>query len=452
VFGNWDYGILRVAATGGIPDTLTEAWVLAADKPDYQQILPQILPDGESVLFTVNTMTANNRVEVLSLETLERRVVIERGRHGRYVNTGHIVYALGGDMLAVPFDLEKLEVLGPSIPLEEGVAMGYMGSAQMAISDNGTLVFANGDMPFTRNRLVWVDKDGSVDTLSVPPGNYMQARVSHDETRLLISRVEDRYSLWAYDLVRGTLGPLTDDEADEAWAIWTPSGNEIVSNTNRTGGNAMNLAWIRVGEEGEFEALASSPNNQFPFSWTPDGTVLAFGQLKSPTEGFDMDIWMLPLSGDSTPYPFLANSWDETHAAFSPDGRWIAYASNESGRYEIYVRPFPSGGTRNQVSINGGMEPVWAPDGRELYFRDHLVGKQVLAVPVDADGRITGVPRTLFEGSYVATGYRLGRSYDIAPDGSRFLMVAQPSQVSVPPSEFKVVVNWFSELLIRVPR
>jgi Tol biopolymer transport system component len=267
-------------------------------------------------------------------------------------------------------------------------------------------------------------------------------RLSPDGHRVGVGITEQETQEWLYDLSRETLTRFTFEGNVNLNAIWTPDGKRMAFQSNREG--PLNIFWQLADGSGGLEHLITSENNDFPMSWSSDGQLLAFVEI-DPTTGYD--IWVLRLS-DRKAQPFLRTRFNESVPRFSPDGRWLAYISNESGRWEIYVQSYPGPGGKWQISTEGGTEPVWNRNGRELFYRSG--GKMMAVDIVSQPGFSGGKPRVLFEGRYTpAPGTT--PNYDVSPDGQRFLMI-KPSEASeAAPTQIQVVLNWFEELKRRVP-
>ncbi len=253
-------------------------------------------------------------------------------------------------------------------------------------------------------------------------------------------------NLWLYELERGTFRPLTDRRGDEFWALWTPDGKRLVFNSSRDGANALNLYSMPADGSGPKERLTESESVQIPQYWLDGGTVLAY-QVQREEQ---YDIWTLPMTGTGESRALLnQESFNETLPVLSPDGHWLAYVSDESGRDEVYVRAYPGPGAIAQISLEGGTGPLWAPGGRKLYYRDPTGKKVVVVSFTTAPSLQVGKPRLLFEGDF-RRDIIFGRTYDITPDGQRFLMLLE-AELPPPPSQFNVVLNWFEELKRLVP-
>ena len=361
--------------------------------------------------------------------------MFEGGSFGRYVGTGHIVYARNGSLLAVPFDLERLEVTGAAVQILDDVWMEPVGAlvAQFAISQTGALVYIT-SLGLPERSLVWVDRRGRVEPVMEERRAFASPSLSPDGERLAVTvwTGMDR-DIWLYDLSSGTRSRLTF-EKDNLRPVWMSDGRHVVFSSNRQGGS--NLFRKSVDGSRETERLMPSMSGwQFATSVSPDGRFLAFMQEESDTH---QDIWVLPrgVDGEREPQLIVRTRFFDGQGAFSPDGRWLAYVSDESGRYEVYVRPFPDPGRRWQVSTNGGREPLWSQDGRELFFREGgTMGagkrRKLMSVLVRTQPTFqAGSPQLLFEGRYLDG--RMGPpEYDVAPDGQRFLMVQLHEEATV---------------------
>jgi serine/threonine-protein kinase len=436
IFARGYSGLFRVSAAGGTPKPLT---ALDRKKGEITHIWPEILPGSKAVVFTMWSGSFNlddERIGVLSLKTGEQRVLVEGGAYARYVPSGHLVYAGAGGLLAVPFDLKRLEVGGPPVSILKGVSMQPdRGGAEFSLSSDGSLAYVPGGSSLGDRTLVWVDRKGAARSLAAPPRWYFCPRLSPDAQRLAVS-IQGNRGTWLYDLARDTLTRL----ASGNHSIWTPDGRYVTFGAFESE-SGVKLYRIPADGSGAAERLTTSEkvNVRFPGSWSPDGQVLAFTQA-DPTTGWD--IWMLGLQGDRKPQPFLQTPSHEGGPMFSPDGRWLAYLSNESGRNEIYVRPFPGPGGKMQISTEGGVEPVWARNGRELFYRngDKMMVTAVETKPMFAPAK----PKLLFEAHY-ETASPFEPDYEVSPDGQRFLMIKASEQESAA-TQLNVVLNWSDEL------
>ncbi len=435
--------LMYVPASGGDPELLTSGLKIVNKATfEHSYFWPQILPGGKALLYTVWNNPEDMQIAAYSLEEGEQKTLIERGSHARYLPTGHLIYAWAGDLMAVSFDLEKMEVTGSPMPVFEGILRSEFGLAHFDLSETGSLVFVPGFTTPWQNGLVWVDLEGHVERLPFPVGFYQSPRISPDGKQLVVTRQENLPNLWIYGLERGTSRRLTDEKGSEYWAIWTTDGKRIVFNSTRTGRPMAPLLWKPADGSRPEELFAEGEYHQQPKSWSADGNVMVLTEGLNPETG--VDIWMLKMDGDRKPEPFLHQGYNEFHPIFSPDGRWIAYATDESGREEVYVRPYPGPGDLIPISTDGGMEPVWSPDGKVLYYRD-TSGSKMMAVSFITEPELrVGSPKLLFEGKYFG-GSLWGRNYDIAPDGTRFLMITDEGQIEKS-TQINIILNWSEEL------
>ena len=449
LFGQREAGILRVSANGGTPEVLIS---MDADKNEWGHG-PQMLPD-ETVLFTLaNSATGTwdaSQIVTQSLETGERRVLIDGGTDARYLPTGHLVYALGETLLAVPFDLARLAVTGGPVPVVEGVGHNgtITGAAHASFSDSGSLLY----VPATSlegasgsRELVWVDREGAASPVTETFGDWETPRLSPDGQRLAVRRTDETgQQVWVLGLSRGTLTRLTFENGLRP--LWSPDGQTIFFGSNRAGGNFNIFSKLADGS-GPAEQLTTEVF-RVPASITSDGKTLVLrqgGDSGSP----NLDIGILGLEGEGEPEMLLETSFNEHTPKLSPDDRWLAYVSNESDRDEVYVTGFPPAG-KWQISAEGGNEPMWSRDGRELFYRN---GEKMMAVDVSAGPQSAGKPNLLFEGPYDLKEGSGASNYDVAPDGQGFVMIRTPerAQSSGQAQQIILVQNWFEELKRLVP-
>ena len=421
--------ILRVPATGGALEPFTNP---AKGVVAYAN--PQALP--AALLFTVrpdNVTTFDDaRIAIQRFDRQEPRIVVEGGGYARYSPSGHLVYTRGGSIWAVPFDATRLEITGqPAAVMQGGMFDTMSARANWALSRNGTLIFARGGPVPYDYTMLWVDRRGRTEPISAPRRYYRQPSFSPDGTRVIMGIGAANDDVWLYDLARGGFARLTFTGGDNRDPIWASDGARVVYAARRSG--PENLFWRPADGTGQEERLTESPYVQSPGSCTKEG-VLAFTEYRPQTRG---DILTLTVTGDRTPKPFLATPFDETSPTFSPDGRSIAYVSDETGVPEVYVQSFPGPGRKRQVSIGGGTTPFWRGDGRELVYRD---GQRMVAVSVSTATTLqVGQPQELLRLPPRTTEVAM------APDGQRFLLVQREGADLVAP-ELDVVVNWFREL------
>ncbi len=450
-------GLQQVSDGGGTPQPLTDL-----DKGELSHRWPEFLPGGKAVLFAAGTGGAiftNGGVAVQSVGTGERRNLIQEGAQPRYAPSGHLVYAQGGSLMAVPFNPQRLAVTGTAVPVVEGVLQSPVnGAAQYSFSATGSLVYVLGGVQSNQSKLVWVSRNGAEQPLAAPARVYRGPRLSPDGRRVAVTIQEQESQVWLYDLVRETLTRLTFGGNTNNNPSWTPDGKRIAFESSKQG--PLNIFWQLADGSGGLERLTTSEYPQVPHSWSPDGQLLAFAEV-TPSTGYD--IWILPM-GDPLPssgqvpsagsgqvrkaQPFLRTRFDEAVPRFSPDGRWLAYVSNESGQSEIYVQPYPGPGGKWQISTEGGKEPVWNRNGRELFYR---TSDKMMAVEITTQPNFSvGKPQMLFEGRYLPTPVT-SPNYDVSPDGQRFLMLKPAEQAQAAPTQINVVLNWFEELKQKVP-
>ncbi len=441
--------LTRVSSSGGTPELVTRE---EGGRPRF----PQVLPGGKALLYTKYAPGGTPELILQPLPTGERRVML-RGGYGRYLPSGHLVYVQEATLFAVPFDLDRVALSGQPVPVFEGVAASQnMSAAQFAVSDNGTLVYLPGESTNNDPPISWMDRSGRTTPLLAKPTNWSNPQFSPDGRRLAVDIVEKgSLAVWIYEWERDTLSRLTfypggpGSLGGDYKAVWTPDGGRIVFRSNRPNRSAFNLYWQRSDGAGDAQRLTEGSHNQQPGSWHPSGTYLAFSEESGET---NPDLWILPVDGDETsgwkigkPTVFLKTPFVEGEPMFSPDGRWLAYQSNESGRNEVYVRPFPGPGGKWQISTNGGMYPAWSRKRAELFYQGF--GPQIMVASYRAEGgsfqadqpRLWTEPGFLLRPRY--------RSFDLHPDGNRFALAAVPqTQAAVKQDKVVFVFNFFDEL------
>ena len=415
----------RVRESGGIPQPI----VVTNSAGSFRQ--PDILP-GEKAAIVSNPLRGG--VGVLSLETGEFTLLVERAGGGRYAPSGHLVFARAGALLAAPFDVEKLAITGPEVVILDGVRMDAVGPVlpQAVFSHDGTLVYASGAAPTGAVRPIWVDRQGKAQPLGMPPRPYRNFSLSPDGRRLAIVIADPNADLWVQDLERGALTRLTSGADVRGIEWWDDKRLVFRWRTNPV----AQIFWIPSDGGGQPEPLT---RQRFAAaSLSPDRQLLA-GYRQDPVTG--QDLYVLALKGNQPPQPFLRTRFTEVGPMFSPDGRWIAYVSDESGQYEVYVRPYPAADGKWQVSTDGGEEPLWSRDGKELFYRN---GQKWMAAAVSLKPKFAAEkPKLLFEAPYPNLG---GRSYDVTPDGQRFLVLEPVESEAAPVTHLNVVLNWFEEI------
>jgi serine/threonine protein kinase/Tol biopolymer transport system component len=422
-------GLHQISDNGGAARQLTH---LRAGEATHR--LPSELPGGRGVLFEATTGPQQGKIVLHAAATDDYRDLIPAGSASRYSPTGHVIYAQGGTLFAVPFGLDTLTTTGDPVPVVRNVLQNTAGYAYYDFSANGTLVYVSGVAGAART-LTWVARNGTEQPLAAPAREYDWPRLSPDGRTIAI---EVGGQTWTYDTGRDTLTRLTFDGVQNDSPAWSPDGSRVAIRSNRAG--IGSIFWQMADGSGGQERLSTGTQvADTPGSFSPDGQFLAFFRTDPKTQ---RDIWVISLKNKQRS-PFLVTPATEGAPRFSPDGRFLAYVSDESGRPEIYVQPFPGPGGKWQISTDGGIEPLWNPNGRELFYRNR---NRVMAVPVTTQPAFSaGRPSMLFEGEYLASPFpATGVTYDVTRDGQRFLMVKETPQAS--DIRINVVANWFEEL------
>jgi serine/threonine-protein kinase len=436
-------GLLRVSASGGHVEVLT--------RPDRSQgeadhLWPEMLPDGRAVLFTITALTGGlgaARVAILDLQTGKRQVLLRGSSHARYIPSGHLVYGQSGTLQAVAFDLSRWEVRGTPVTVVRDVVTSSNGGVHVAVAGDGTLAYLSvGGVAETPRTLVWVDRLGNEISTGAPPRPYFLPAVSPDGTRIAVFTNDQDSDLWLWDLGRTTLTRLTSFPGRDALQVWTPDGRHVIFSSEREGGR--NLFSQAADGSGAAERLLESPNTQYPMAVSPDGRQLIFSDETAQT---DIDLMMLELDGARRVTPLVRSRFTERNGVISPDGRWLAYEANDSGRFEIYVRPFPDVNTSlSVVSTNGGTKPLWTRRGEELIYVSPTGALMRVGVSRGPSWSATQPSVAVKEG-YVTNPVWWGRSYDVSPDGQRFLMIKESgADGTATPASIIVVQHWVEEL------
>ena len=422
-------GLSEYSPSVGEPRQLT---VPDAAVGEFMHGMPHFLPGGERLLFTVFG-EKNNSIWLFDRSTGERRKLTD-GNHPWYVSTGHIVVEREGSLFAAPFDVDKAEILWPGTPLPEKPLVSSSDFAQFAISRNGTFVYYPHGILETQE-LVWMDRQGTTESIGIR-GDFSSPRVSPDGMRIAVDMTVAEgpnagTNIWIYDLIRGTFMPLTSEWGEGP--VWTPDGRRVAYSARADQGIQL-MPWDGSGNAEEVAPGCS----RLPTSFSPDGKHLALMLYDADTGGGD--IALLSLDGTSEPMSFLNGPHHEKEGFFSPDGKWLAFTSSKSGREEVVLTPYPGPGGAMQVSIHGGEDPRWNPQGGELLFEDGA--EKLMSVAIATEPKLkVGRPVALFdlEGAIFR---------DVAPDGERFLVIRHTESST----RINVVLNWFEELERLVPR
>ncbi len=442
-----DTGLQRVSAAGGDPVVLTRP---VRSRGESFHLWPEFLPGGKSVLFTIFPTSGgidNGQIALLDLQTGATKVLIRGGSHAHYVPTGHLVYGAAGTLRAVAFDLRRLEVVGTPAPVLQGVLTTNFGAGDVAIAANGTLVYVPGTAGGGGQlSIAALDRHGQGSPVTgIPAGSYHDVRVSPDGSRLAIATQDD---VWTYDLTRATLSRLTTDPAADTGPLWTGDSQRIVFTSVRAG--YPEIFWKPADGTGRDERLLTRGKDLLDLrgtAWSLDGHQLLIMEVSRGAQRCAIE--QIPIERPSDVRVLVKNEFCNVFPAISPDGRWIAYQSNLSGRYEIYVERYPESGNRQQISTGGGRTPAWSRDGRELFFHAEN-GTQMFAVPVRSESTlVAGRQQTLFETALLISGGV--RSYDVAPDGRFFVIRTAQSETGGNTSNLILVLNWFDELKRLVP-
>jgi serine/threonine-protein kinase len=439
-------GLMRVPAAGGAARPLTT--INAKDGESYHTS-PQILPGGQAVLFTITHGSPfqrsfdSARIAVADLKTGAYRVLVNAGHHGRYVPTGHLVYSRGSTLFAVPFDVKRLKVTGPEAPVLDGVSEG-----QYTFSASSLLVFTAGGARASRplSRLEWMDRQGVEQPLPEAPHSWVEIAVSPNG-RLLAGSISEstsqapRSDIWIYDLERHTLTRLTF-EGSNFYPVWTRNGRWVTYSSIRRA--KPGIYRVPADKSRQPEQLLAG-EWVFPSSWTPDDKALLYTQSGG---GKDQN-WILPAADsgvENKPRLLSRTSFSEEAPSVSPDGKWVAYDSDESGKYEIYVEPFPGPGGKIQISTQGARGPVWSRNGRDLLYVNPDT-MQLMAVDVTTTPAFrAGQPKALFK----LTGASVEEAvFDVTPDANRFLVGRVQEGMAV--TTFVTITNWFDDLRRRAP-
>jgi Tol biopolymer transport system component len=424
---------------------------LDTSRGEHSHLWPQILPDGRGILVTMVLGQDfqdfdNSQIVVLDPKSGHRTVVLEGSPFARYA-AGQIFFVRGGAMFRAPFDLSRLAVTGPPVPLAERVAIDSgTGAASFAVTNDGTFVYADGPpIASPRSAVVQLDRRGNEKVLPLPVAEYHAPRLSPDGKTLAIGKCDGpSCKLVLYDLQRQVLNPFTSEPGRFFNPVWSPDGRQLAYSGFAVGAPTL---WLKNADgSGRALRLTNAPTEiretaEFPNSWSPDGRTIAYVVVQRLTGGQpSRDVWLVSPGEKRQPRPWLETPFAESAAAFSPDGRWMAYVSEESGRKEIYVRSLSGEGGRIKVSNEGGVEPVWTRGGRELLYRN---GSQFLSNEIQSEpGLAAGVPRPLFSGDFSPGGREDAPfEYAVSSDGN-VIYATRAVPAPEPERRLAVVTNW----------
>jgi eukaryotic-like serine/threonine-protein kinase len=433
IFGLDTHGMQRVSAAGGSPTLILK---LDESRKEVVQAFPNFLPDGRHYVYTSwNGRGDETTIFVASLDGGERKPLVKIDSNAAYVAPGYLLFARNTTLMAQSFDTAKLQVSGEPFPVVEQVAFSVAsGYSNFSVSDNGTLIYWNGS-PLSR-QLVWFDRAGKQLNVVGAPGEYNDVVLSPDEKRAALQRDDSTNSdIWTMDLERGVAGRFTFTAELDDDPVWSPDGSSIVFNAARGGVRGL---YRKVSSgAGNEELLAKADVVTNGMDWSSDGKFIIF-ESSDPQTG--ANLWVLPLFGEMKPYVILQTEFNETHGRFSPDNRWLAYVSNESGRAEVYVQSFPPSGGKWQVSTTGGSQPRWRSDGKELFYM--TPDRKLMAVDVNSQQSFeVGAPKLLFQTTVAR--YEAPNRYAVSRDGQRFLINSAVKEVS---HTMTVVLNWTVEI------
>ena len=437
----------EVSSAGGAPRPLT---ILDQPAAEVSQLWPQWLPGSKTVLFTSSGQASQFEdadIVVYTISSGQRKTLLHGGYFARYVPSGHILYMHEGTLFLVPFDPRSLEVTGTPVPVHDGISANPGdGSAQFSLSESGTMAYVAGHSQRQLASIEWMDRQGNFTPLRETPGDYYAPALSPDGKRLALA-INDgkRIDIWVYELAHDTMTRLTF-AGNNLSPIWTPDGQRITYRLLQKGGGS-DLYWTRADGTGGTLQLTHTKARRFLGSWHPDGRLLAFDQGTSANSS----IFTLAIGGSEKegwkpgePQPLPGGSSSEDEASFSPDGRWLAYRSDESGDFEIYVRSYPGPGGKWQISNAGGAVPKWSNNSKELLYRTQENQIMVVTYAASGDSFHADKPKLWSPGQF---SDRLGAvNFDLSPDGKRVVVLRVPASENPPITKLTFVFNFFDEL------
>lgn len=439
-------GIVRTPVSGGQTEPVVP---LIEERQERILKFAQLLPGGKALVFTVGYGGIRSyddaRIEAYDLRSRKRVSLVQGGTFPRYSPSGHLVYARAGSLYALPFDANRLGVKGTARKVLDGVLMSSnTGSAYFDVSPTGDLAYAVGAAEGGERSLYWVDRTGKATRLPVPMRSYLHPRTSPDGRELAIEVEGVNHDFYVYDFDRGVMTRMTNDGLSHG-PTWTPDAKHLAFRSWKA--ETMTMWWLPSDRSGPAERLTTVGRRQSVGEFSPDGRYMTFDQMEV---GGSSGVWVLPIAGDRIPKPVATQKAFQGSAKFSPDGKWVVYCSTESGRAEVYVQSWPGPGPKIQISSEGGTDPIWRRDGKEIFYRK---GDKMMAVPVSLGPPLrAGRPALLWESAYFAglssscgMAGPTSANYDVAADGQRFLMVKDNDR-DIRSTKIVVIVNWAEEL------
>ncbi|MFQ5448141.1 MAG: hypothetical protein ACE5FF_14550, partial [Saprospiraceae bacterium] len=423
--------LFQISANGSAAKVLTQP----QDSLEFvRHCFPQILPGNKALIFTRLPKQSDNPdegvIEVLDLHSGKRQKILQGGIYARYINTGHIVAAWSGGLFAVPFNLKKLEVTGPTVPVLNKILLNNELIPNFAFSKDGTLIYAPVEKGSQKKQIISMNRDGEKQDVFDLRRDFYHISFSPDESKIAVTVGRENAQVWIIHPVKQEFSQFTF-EGSNSFPIWTPDGKHITYSSNRNGSSNIYMKAIKA-ETAEVQ-LTSGDNRQLPTSWSADGTVLAFCEDHPDS---NLDIMLLKFDSDTTVQSLISTRFNEQEAKFSPNGKWVAYTSDKSGRNEIYVQSYSGDAAPVRVSEKGGSSPIWHPNSQRLYFRQRntLMSVSIKTKPVfEADK-----PEEMFK---MANRFEY---YTISPGGEQFVFVVEEQAQSI--KHFNIVLNWDEEL------
>lgn len=433
-------GLSRVSEAGGEVQPVT---TIDSTKKERSHRWPHFLPDGKTVLFTMGTTDSPDfyedaTIEAVNVETGARSVVLKGASTACYISPGYLIYSRTGVLFALPFDPGTLNANGSAFPVVENLnGDPTTGAMDFTVADNGTLAYVSGQINISGRSLVMLDQQATQTPIPAPPQAYMEPRFSPDGKRLAVVVQSGKdFDVWVYDILRGTMSRLTFG-GDNRSPAWSPDGKRLAYYSPTEGKSAVLVR--NADGSGTAEVVATGLGRSYVDCWSHDGSMLI---LDRATQSDNSNITVVPLTGDRKPWDFLATKYDEWQSSLSPDGKWIAYVSNETGKYQVYVQPFPKGGSKWQISLDEGYEPHWSSDGKTLYYRSP---DRILAVPIETSPTLSvGKSRIIITG-YNPMNLDSGITYDLSSDGKHFIVTRAAGQ-DESLQEMVVVLDWFDDV------